>query len=175
MEGIKPGTFLRIERTWRTGDKVDIQFPMTMRVSHWLNDSVAITRGTLVFSLLIDEEWKTTADYGDGHFHAREIRPASPWNYALPLDDKGMVSAEVTFTESMPRQPFKAVDAPVKLTLKAFRTSEGGWGTYSSDFPARAVEPPVSPVTRQGKLETITLVPYGSTEIRITHFPWAKD
>ena len=74
----------------------------------------------------------------------------------------------------MPAQPFKAADAPVRLQLKAVKTDLGGWGTYREDFPARVVEPPQSPVKATGNVETITLVPYGSTEIRITQFPWAE-
>ena len=57
---------------------------------------------------------------------------------------------------------------------KAARTTEGGWGAYRDDFPARAVEPPTSPVTVSEEAEDIVLVPYGSTEIRITHFPWRR-
>ena len=37
------------------------------------------------------------------------------------------------------------------------------------------VEPPVSPVEAPEQAEDIILVPYGSTEIRITLFPWVKN
>jgi uncharacterized protein len=75
----------------------------------------------------------------------------------------------------MPLQLFKAAEAPIRLKLKAVRTNKNGWGTYRQDFPARAVEPPTSPVEASGKVEDITLVPYGSTQIRITLFPWAMN
>lgn len=30
-----PGTFARIERTWKAGDRVTVEFPVGPRVSHW--------------------------------------------------------------------------------------------------------------------------------------------
>jgi len=44
---------------------------------------------------------------------------------------------------------------------------------YREDFPARAMEPPSSPVEASGEAEDVILVPYGSTQIRITCFPLA--
>ena len=61
------------------------------------------------------------------------------------------------------------------MKLKAARTDQGGWGTYREDTPARAVEPPPSPVEKVGGTEDVVLVPYGSTEIRITYFPWKTN
>jgi hypothetical protein len=129
-----------------------------------------------VFSLLIEEEpWESTSSFNGGTFHTYEIRPASAWNYALLLKDPNHPDIETTRSGSMPKQPFKASDAPVRLKLKAVKTNKDGWGTYRKDFPARAVEPPVSPVEAEGAVEDIILVPYGATEIRITLFPWAKN
>ncbi len=56
--GIRPGSFHRIDREWRTGDVVELTFPMKLRVSRWYQNSVAIERGPLVYALKIGEEWK---------------------------------------------------------------------------------------------------------------------
>lgn len=175
LENVTPGKFFVIARTWRNGDVVKLEFPMTSKVSHWINDSVAITRGPLAYSLLIEEEpWKTTESFDDNKFHTYEIRPAGAWNYALLLNNPELPEIETSVSGTIPLQPFKASDAPVRLKLKAVKAGKDGWGTYRDDFPARAVEPPVSPVEASGKIEDIILVPYGSTEIRVTLFPWAK-
>jgi len=174
IDALQPGTFHRIERTWKAGDTVTLRFPMQPTTSRWINDSIAVTRGPLVFALLIEEEpWKSTQTFLDGEFHTYEIRPKSDWNYALLLKDPDNPLIEVAVAEEMPAQPFKATDAPVHLTLRGFRTDAGGWGTYRNDFPARAVDPPKSPVERSGEVEVITLIPYGAAQCRITYFPWA--
>jgi DUF1680 family protein len=172
VTNVTAGTYHRIERAWSGGDVVQISFPMPVKISHWINDSVAVTRGPLVFSLLIEEEKTSTQSFLDDQFHTHEIRPASAWSYAILLAGSPTPSIETTVAKTMPAQPFKAADAPVRLQLKAAKTDLGG--KFREDFPARAVEPPQSPVEVTGDIETITLVPYGSTEIRITQFPWVK-
>ena len=172
---VAPGSFFVIERTWASGDVVRLDFPMATRLARGINDSVAVLRGPLLYSLLLGEEpWQSKAEFGGGAFHAYEIRPAGAWNYALALTSQGELQAEAAVSEQMPRQPFKAADAPVRLKVKAFRTEQGGWGSFRTDFPARAVEPPSSPLAAPGQVEDITLVPYGATQIRVTLFPWAK-
>jgi len=175
QENVTPGTFHRIERMWKDGDKIEVRFPMEVKLSRGINDSAAVTRGPLVFSLLIEEDRTSTRSFLDGGFHTYEIRPAGAWNYALLLKDPDKPDVEIGVSDTMPVQPFKAADAPVRLKLKAVKTDQGGWGTFREDFPARAVEPPPSPVETAGETEDVVLVPYGSTEIRITCFPWSKS
>jgi DUF1680 family protein len=172
---VKPGTFHRIDRQWSEGDVVQLSFPMEVRTSRWINDSIAMTRGPLVFSLLMEGDQKSTRSFLGDRFHTYEIQPKSAWNYALLLADPEKPEIETTLSDTMPTQPFLAADAPVRLKLKAIKIAQDGWGTFRQDFPARAVEPPPSPVKASEGSEDIVLVPYGSTEIRITCFPWAKE
>ena len=57
QSGIRAGTFFSLNRQWRPGDRVEIRFPMLPRATTWYNDSLAIERGPLVYSLKIGENW----------------------------------------------------------------------------------------------------------------------
>ena len=63
-----------------------------------------------------------------------------------------------------------------RLSVKAIRTDYAGWGTMSAAAPARAVDPPPSPVppAALGKVEQIELSPLALTQLRITLFPWIR-
>jgi DUF1680 family protein len=155
--GVKAGEFFRIERTWKSGDRVELHFPMTVRTSTWFNNSTAVERGPLVFSLKIGESWHKLRQSGPAADW--EIYPTSPWNYAL-------LPGGFQVTEKpMAQQPFRAESAPVEIAVKARRLP--AW-TLVDDSPGPI---PVSPVTSRRPEETVTLVPYGAAKLRITAFP----
>jgi hypothetical protein len=54
----KAGTIAKIARTWKRNDKVEVFFPMEVRLSRWHEESVGVERGPLVFALRIGEEWR---------------------------------------------------------------------------------------------------------------------
>ncbi len=117
LGGFDPGTYARVERTWRTGDRIEIDFPMHLRASRWFNDSIAIERGPLVFSYGVGEDWVKLRDNGlesaDG-----QVFPTTPWNYALKVDIESP-EAEISVTEMPVRQhPFTCKHAPVILRVK---------------------------------------------------------
>ncbi len=118
LEGVEPGTFHRIDREWKTGDRVELTFPMPVRTSTWINDSVALERGPLAFALKIEEQWRQAHDY-PGEFDEFEILPESAWNYALQIDRK---SPQATVeTQPISEIPFSSSDPPVTLTVPARR------------------------------------------------------
>lgn len=130
VRDLKPGTFVRIDREWKKGDRVEIRFPMDVRTSTWTNDTVALERGPLAlergplaFSLKIDEDWRKSADYL-GDFDEYEIHPKSAWNYALQIDRS---SPKVDVQERPVGEiPFATDRAPVVIRLQAQQVP--GWG-----------------------------------------------
>ena len=78
-----PVTFARIDRTWKAGDRVDLEFPLVPRVSKWFHDSVAVERGPLVFSYAIGEDWVKLRDRG--LTADWQVYPTTQWNFALAL------------------------------------------------------------------------------------------
>ena len=60
--------------------------------------------------------------------------------------------------------------SPIELTCKARKVN--GWELLENEVTP---DVPQSPVTTDSPEERITLVPYGCTRIRITHFPIAPE
>jgi glycosyl hydrolase family 127 (putative beta-L-arabinofuranosidase)/beta-L-arabinofuranosidase (glycosyl hydrolase family 127) len=163
----RPGSFARIERTWKSGDRVEITFPMHPRTSRWFNDSVAIERGPLVFSYGIGESWVKLRDRG--MTADWQVYPKTSWNYAVQLDPQSP-AADIKISESEVGQtPFARKSPPVELRVKARKLP--AW--RAEDGAADAL--PQSPVTSTETEEEITLVPYGAAKLRITAFPILKS
>ena len=177
---VRPSHFSRIDRKWKKGDVVELAFPSKPVVTRWKDDSLAVTRGPLLYALKIEAAEKVVDAASSQHakkdangvlrdselgFPMKELRPKSPWNYALVADGvDGKLQFEV-LDEGLNR----------RLAVKAVRTDYAGWGTMRADAPSRAEDPPPSPIpssSAQGITETIELVPVALTQLRITLFPW---
>ena len=173
------GSFVRLSRKWKKGDVVDLSFSSKPVVTHWKDNSIAVMRGPLLYALKIDaaEKTRNAADWpavvkdangvlrdGELGFPMKELRAKSLWNYALVADG----------ADGEPR--FEAIGEGLerRLLVKAIRTDYAGWGTMRAAAPARAVDPPPSPVppAALGKVEQIELSPLALTQLRITLFPW---
>lgn len=164
LPAIKPATFYKVERRWRKGDSIELTFPMRPRISRWYNNSIAIERGPLVYSLKIGEDWRKIAD----KFPAAdwEVIPTTHWNYALQIDVDHPDRSFTVEEKPIPEQPFSAQSAPVSLKVKGRRLPD--WKLV--DGSAGLL--PNSPVQSTQPLETLTLIPYGAAKLRITAFPW---
>jgi uncharacterized protein len=163
--GITAGRFFTIRREWRTGDRVELKFPMAVVTVAGFNDGVTIQRGPLVYSLPVVESWRKLKQTGPATDW--EIYPTSPWNYALEVGPAS-VQPENLFTveeRAMGIQPFSVDGAPVVIHVKGRRLPE--WQTVDES----AGPLPASPVSSKQPDEALTLLPYGAARLRITVFP----
>lgn len=166
MAAAVPGSFTRIDRTWKSGDRVELKLPMTPRISRWFHNSIAVERGPLVFSYGIGENWVKLRDRG--MTADWQVFPTDQWNYALAVDaespEKNVEVAEAEVGESV----FTRSHPPVQLKVKAHRIEN--W--RAEDGAANPL--PESPCAADQKEETLTLIPYGAAKLRITAFPESK-
>lgn len=176
----------KIKKRWRNGDQILIELPMQLRIENKYNNSIAMLRGPLYFSLRIDKEYKSVKiNYDNFSYKGSidwEITPKSPWNYGL-LINKSNVMRGIKVTENpVSKYPFsdngdmiwsadsgKYItwdhDAPVIIRARGMKIPAWTMKNNSADVP------PLSPVKPEGDVEMITLVPYGCARLRITEFP----
>jgi len=146
-----------------------LQFPMEPRASRRYNNAIAVERGPLVYSLKIGERWERVNEdkpYRELPHGDWEVYPTTPWNYALDVSEDTL-DEDLKFKEQLIGDlPFSPEGAPVSAAVKGILLDE--WMMENGS----AGEMPVSPVARkEGKLHTLTLIPYGCTNLRITEFP----
>ena len=158
-----PASFARIERTWKSGDRVEIRFPMASRISKWFNNSIAIERGPIVFAYGIGENWVKLRDRG--MTADWQVFPSTPWNYALVLDTNDPARSITVVESKTSKSPFTREGAPVRLNVKARKINQ--WRAEDG----AADPPPQSPVVSDQPEESITLIPYAAAKLRITAFP----
>jgi hypothetical protein len=159
----QPGSFTTIRRTFVNGDTIVLHLPMPVVVHHWPHDTASVERGPLVFSLKIEESATSVEEKTPG-FPAWDKRPASAWNYALSVTDGANDQLQL-LSKPANEFPFDTGRAPIELRAPAraitnWKLADNGG---NPGFPAH---PQLADQT-----ENITLVPYGSTCLRLTVFP----
>ncbi|MEU4190437.1 beta-L-arabinofuranosidase domain-containing protein [Kribbella sp. NPDC026611] len=155
------GEWIKLDRTWRSGDRVELVLPMQTRTLTYADNqnSMAVNRGPLSYSLQIDERDERIG--GTDDWPELAVYPESPWNYGLVAG----AGFDVVRRDAG-ANPFTPEGTPLALTTQARRIPE--WETDTEDVvgllqpsPARSSEP----------VETVTLIPMGAARLRIAAFP----
>ncbi len=170
-----PGAIAHINRAWKSGDILSVELPMEVSISRWYDSSAVVERGPLVYALRMDEKWEKKAfdaeqsgQYGKWYY---QVTSSSPWNYALSArsfsPERIKESFQVERSGSIASYPWNVENAPIRIKTKAIRLK--GW------ILVRGSVGPVPYYTQHGVdldgEETIELIPYGCTTLRITEFP----
>lgn len=174
--------YLRIDRTWKTGDVVNLTLPMDLKVNTWVQNgnSVSLNYGPLTYSLKINEKyiekssiesaigdskWQKTANPVE--WPSFEIHPASAWNYALIFDKDNLSRSFDIVKKKWPADNFPFTQQSVPIEIKAKGCLVPNW---TIDEHGLCSFVPTSPVMRT-KVDNITLIPMGAARLRISAFP----
>ena len=172
-----PGTITVIDRIWQDGDKVELTLPMEVSIQEWYECSVSVERGPLVFALKIGEEWvrKEFEDpasiYGKTYW---EVYPLSKWNYGLMKFDRknpsGAFEVLIDKEKMVSDWYWNPESAPVIIKAKAKEIPS--WQLYNHMAgPLPYGNMTYGLGTEDLPVETVTLIPYGCTTLRISEFP----
>ncbi len=156
-----------LNRQWSENDEVTLQLPMEFRYSYWYEKSVGIERGPLVYALKIGEKWAEvkTDNYQDTFY---EVTNTTPWNYGISKKYINAESMTVKLNETISDYPWNLANAPITVTAKG-RIIPFWEKTMNS---TGKIPFPSYPYNNLGTpLETLTLIPYGCTTLRIAQFP----
>ena len=164
-------SYVRIDRTWRKGDKVSLLLPMEVTVKRWekQQNSASVNRGPLSFSVKIGEKYtRLDPERFKDPWPAWEILPTTPWNYGLALDPKNPAAAFEVVAKPWPASDMVFTHEGTPLEIKARVKRIPNWTDTGMGLPGK-LQP--SPVKSAAAVETITLIPMGAARLRIASFP----
>jgi uncharacterized protein len=167
--------FATLKRRFDPGDTLTLTLPMKTAVSRWPQGGIGVEHGPLVYSLAIKESWAPVVEekYTTAEFPSWNAHPASDWNYGLAVDEAHLDEQIKVLRKAMTPDPW--VDPPVSLSAPAKRIA--GWELQANpDAPNQLFTPPLPEISADtlSTEERLTLVPYGSTHLRLTIFPDVK-
>lgn len=164
----RPG-FSTIRREWRSGDVVDVHFPVALQTREGRRGAISIQRGPLTYSLRIGERWQklSARQPSTEPFADWEVYPTTPWNYALVLDPTAPERHLEVKHSPIGALPFAAEAPPIQIQAKARVVPDWTMDGLS------AGPTPRSPIVVDTPMEDVTLVPYGCARLRVTEVPYS--
>ncbi len=169
----KGGQIITLEQTWKNKDILTLQLPMEVTTSNWAKNSRAVERGPLVYALKLGERWEKGNEPAEGDYYS--IYPTEAWNYGLLQDAIRDPKSKLQVTVRPVATPFiwNQQHAPITITAPARKIPD--WKVVNG-----VAHQPITNRTNvyQGEtakeVETISLIPYGCTKVRIVAFPVVK-
>ncbi|MBQ4285631.1 MAG: glycoside hydrolase family 127 protein [Bacteroidales bacterium] len=163
-----PGSFVTIDRAFRSGDVVSVSLPMAVIREHVPMGGSCFYRGPLLYAYPVpqkveadEKEYDNMAGKvpGNPDFKCLSITPAGPWNYAIT---GGATEWLPQASEGYPLD-MQTVTGKIRIPVKEIE-----WNLWQDRFTPSV---PREPKALSDETKYIELVPYGATELRISVFP----
>jgi DUF1680 family protein len=179
-----PGQLFEVRRRWKAGDTVKIVFENPVRLVYWkesefhLRSAAAVVqRGALVYALPVPEDWQPLKPPAQAPAQdpaavtAYRVLPAreAAWNYAIRAD---LQQPEKSFRlVRLPAAPGTRPWERPPLALEAQARRVLNWCMEGD--PAHPMTPglPYLPLALAEEEETVRLVPFGCTHLRLAYVP----
>jgi hypothetical protein len=168
-------SYVRIDRTWSKGDKVNLVLPMAVNIKRWekQKNSASVNRGPLSFSVKIGESYtKLEPERYKEPWPAWEINATSPWNYGLVLSPSEPAANFEVVVKPWPQSDMVFTHEGTPIEIKAKAKKIPGWIDIGMGMPGKLQS---SPIKSKEAVETITLIPMGAARLRIASFPVIGD
>lgn len=175
LEGnLSSGSFYSLKRIFNNGDRVKLTLPVEVKLVDEVHNGVSVERGPLVFSLPIAYTQTVVEGYkkSTAEFPGWEFTPHGNWNYAL-------INSTIEVIEK-PHSGYPWDEGNSPLVLKAKAKKVANWqlsNEYDSYLDKQVLKTPFFPEKPvfESEVETIELIPYGNTMLRVTVFPKASN
>ncbi|RZJ81313.1 MAG: hypothetical protein EOO20_25265, partial [Chryseobacterium sp.] len=155
------GTFAKIKQEFVDGDIIELLLPMKVREVYQPENGIAYQYGPLVYALPINAKTivKSSKVENGVTFNSTLKTPGQSWNFA-PIEN-----AEVNVVKTADfSDPWNPEKSPIRLSLNAVEINN--WKLYRETYT-----PQLPSILEMGHKKQITLVPLGSTELRLSIFP----
>lgn len=178
------GKMASLEREWHDGDTVRIVldnpvYVIKGRVSEFgvRAATCVVYKGALLYTLPVKEEWQryTAPAHGPGQdiISCRIVAADdAEWNYALVFEESTLQTDFTAVKLETGENALPFGESPIGLRVKAKKVLN--W--YREGDPEHIMTPgaPFLPMKLDDKLDEITLIPYGHTQLRMTYLPFIE-
>lgn len=185
--------FCCVTKKWKVGDEIQVEFGAHAALKKSVEGGAYVEYGPLLFAFDIPKQDKSFSAH-DAEYLSHEMTPAGDWNWALRCDliiANGLTVKKINEDSYVWEKPRFAIEVPAERIsgFDLVKTNEIERYVYSpensiinTEFVFQNVEgdfvmTPEIPDSktaeknRSGKVENITLVPYGTAKLRLTVFP----